>query len=186
MPKVLILYYSTYGHTERMAAAAAEGAASLAGTDAIIIGVPTRYGRMPARMANFLDQTGSLWAQGRLEGRVGSVFASTATQHGGQEITLFSVITTLLHFGMIVVGLPYSAAGQMRLDEITGGSPYGATTIAGGRGERQPSQNELDLVRAQGRRVAEITAHDALRPRRRGAGVRNVRRARWLSAGTGS
>jgi len=108
-------------------------------------------------MANFWDQTGGLWAKGALIGKVGSVFTSTATQHGGQETTLFSMITTLLHQGMIVVGLPYSAAGQMRLDEITGGSPYGATTIAGGKGERQPSENELELARFQGRHVAEVT-----------------------------
>lgn len=200
MPRILVLYYSTYGHTERMAGAAADGAGSVAGTDvtikrvpelmpetvarqagakldqqapiatpneladydAILFGVPTRYGRMAGQMANFLDQTGSLWAQGRLEGRIGSAFTSTATQHGGQETTLFSLITTMLHFGMIVVGLPYSAAGQMRLDEITGGSPYGASTIAGGRGERRPSANELDLVRQQGRRVAEIAARMTL------------------------
>jgi NAD(P)H dehydrogenase (quinone) len=196
MAKVLVLYYSTYGHTERMAEAAAEGARSVPGTevtvkrvpelmppdvakaagakldqkapvaqpleladyDAVMIGTPTRYGRMPGQMANFLDQTGSLWAQGKLNGKVGSAFTSTATQHGGQETTLFSVITNLLHFGMVVVGLPYSAAGQMRLDEITGGSPYGASTIAGGKGERQPSQNEIDLVKFQGKHVAEIAA----------------------------
>lgn len=196
MAKVLVLYYSTYGHTERMAQAAAEGARTVANTevtikrvpelmpreiaekagakldqaaliadplelanyDAIMIGTPTRYGRMSGQMANFLDQTGSLWAQGKLDGKVGSAFTSTATQHGGQETTLFSIITTMLHLGMIVVGLPYSAAGQMRLDEITGGSPYGATTIAGGKGERLPSANELELMRFQGRHVAEIAA----------------------------
>jgi NAD(P)H dehydrogenase (quinone) len=130
----------------------------LADYDAIMIGTPTRYGRMPGQMANFLDQTGSLWAQNRLVGKLGSAFTSTATQHGGQETTLFSVITNMLHLGLIVVGLPYSAAGQMRLDEITGGSPYGATTIAGGQGQRQPSENELELVRFQGRHVAEIAA----------------------------
>jgi NAD(P)H dehydrogenase (quinone) len=123
-----------------------------------MVGTPTRYGRMASQMANFLDQTGSLWAQGKLNGKVGSAFTSTATQHGGQETTLFSIITNLLHLGMVVVGLPYSAAGQMRLDEITGGSPYGATTIAGGKGERQPSANELELMRFQGRHVAEIAA----------------------------
>ena len=196
MAKVLVLYYSTYGHVERMAEAAAEGARQVAGTevtvkrvpelmppdvakaagvkldqkapvaqpleladyDSIMIGTPTRYGRMPGQMANFLDQTGSLWAQGKLNGKVGSAFTSTATQHGGQETTLFSIITNLLHLGLVVVGLPYSAAGQMRLDEITGGSPYGATTIAGGKGERQPSRNELELIRFQGRHVAEIAA----------------------------
>jgi NAD(P)H dehydrogenase (quinone) len=196
MAKVLVLYYSTYGHVERMAEAAAEGARSVPGTevtlkrvpelmppdvakaagakldqkapvaqpleladyDAIMIGAPTRYGRMPGQMANFLDQTGALWAQGKLNGKVGSAFSSTATQHGGQETTLFSIITNLLHLGLVVVGLPYSAAGQMRIDEITGGSPYGATTIAGGKGERQPSQNEIDLIKFQGRHVAEIAA----------------------------
>ena len=194
MPKILVLYYSTYGHIERMAEAVAEGARSdgaevvvkrvaelmpenvakaagakldqkapvadpheIAGYDAIIVGTPTRFGRVAAQMANFWDQTGGLWAKGALIGKVGSVFTSTATQHGGQETTLFSMITTLLHQGMIVVGLPYSAAGQMRLDEITGGSPYGATTIAGGKGERQPSENELELARFQGRHVAEVT-----------------------------
>jgi NAD(P)H dehydrogenase (quinone) len=193
MAKILVLYYSTYGHVERMAEAAAEGARSagaavdvkrvpelmppeiakkagakldqkapiakpeeLANYDAIIVGTPTRYGRVTAQMANFWDQTGGLWASGALVGKVGSAFTSTATQHGGQETTLFSVITTLLHQGMIVVGLPYAARGQMRLDEITGGSPYGATTIAGGKGERQPSENELELMRWQGRHVAEI------------------------------
>lgn len=196
MAKILVLYYSTHGHVERMAEAAAEGARSVAGSqvvikrvpelmpaealqkahaklnqpapiaspdelgdyDALIVGTPTRYGRMASQMASFLDQTGQLWLQGKLVGKVGSVFTSTATQHGGQETTLFSVITTLLHLGMIIVGLPYSAAGQMRMDEITGGSPYGATTIAGGSGERQPSENELDLMRFQGRQVAEVAA----------------------------
>jgi NAD(P)H dehydrogenase (quinone) len=195
MAKVLVLYYSTYGHVERLAEAVAEGARSVAGTevtvkrvpelmppevarqagakldqkapianplelgdyDAIIVGAPTRYGRMPGQMANFLDQTGALWAQGKLNGKVGSAFASTATQHGGQETTLMSIITNLFHLGLVVVGLPYSAQGQMRIDEITGGSPYGATTIAGGKGERLPSANELELARLQGRHVAEIT-----------------------------
>lgn len=196
MAKILILYYSTYGHTEKMAQAAAEGARSVQGSevtvkrvpelmpedvarkagakldqpapiaqpleladyDAIMIGTPTRYGRMPGQMANFLDQTGSLWLQGKLNGKPGAAFTSTATQHGGQETTLFSIITNMLHLGMVVVGLPYSAAGQMRLDEITGGSPYGATTIAGGKGERQPSENELELVRFQARLLADIAA----------------------------
>jgi NAD(P)H dehydrogenase (quinone) len=196
MAKILILYYSTYGHTEKMAQAAAEGARSVQGSevtvkrvpelmpedvarkagakldqpapiaqpleladyDGIMIGTPTRYGRMPGQMANFLDQTGSLWMQGKLNGKPGAAFTSTATQHGGQETTLFSIITNMLHLGMVVVGLPYSAAGQMRLDEITGGSPYGATTIAGGKGERQPSENELELVRFQARLLAEIAA----------------------------
>ena len=194
MTKVLVLYYSTYGHVETMAEAVAAGARSVPGTevtvkrvpelmppevarqagakldqaapvakpeelanyDAIIFGTPTRYGNMAGQMRNFLDQTGALWAKGALVGKVGSVFASTATQHGGQESTLLSFHATLLHLGMVVVGLPYSAQGQMRLDEITGGSPYGATTIAGGKGEREPSANELELARFQGRHVAEI------------------------------
>ena len=130
--------------------------AELPDYDAIIFGTPTRFGMMAAQMRNFLDQTGGLWAQGKLVGKVGSVFASTATQHGGQESTILSFHTTLLHQGMIIVGLPYSAKGQTRMDEITGGSPYGATTIAGGDGKRQPSENELELARFQGRHVAEI------------------------------
>ncbi|WP_120010544.1 NAD(P)H:quinone oxidoreductase [Teichococcus vastitatis] len=124
--------------------------------DAIIIGAGTRYGRMPSQMAAFLDQTGGLWARGALNGKVGAAFTSTATQHGGQETTLFSIITNLLHFGMMVVGLPYSFAGQMALDEVTGGSPYGASTIAGGDGSRQPSANELEGAHFQGRHVAAI------------------------------
>jgi NAD(P)H dehydrogenase (quinone) len=194
MTKVLVLYYSTYGHIERMAEAIAEGArgvdgvqvdikrvpetaplevaqaahfkldqaapiaqiADLADYDAVIVGVGTRFGRMSSQMASFLDQAGGLWASGALNGKVGSAFASTATQHGGQETTLFSVITNLLHFGMVIVGLPYSFQGQMRLDEITGGSPYGVTTIAGGQGQRLPSENELEGARFQGRHVAEI------------------------------
>jgi NAD(P)H dehydrogenase (quinone) len=126
--------------------------------DAIILGIPTRYGRMSSQMANFLDQTGALWARGALHGKVGSVMSSTATQHGGQETTLFSGITNLLHFGMVIVGLPYSYQGQMTLDEVVGGSPYGATTITGGQGQRQPSQNELEAARFQGRLVAETAA----------------------------
>jgi len=193
MSKVLVLYYSSYGHIEKMAGAVAEGARSagaevdimrvpelvpeevarssgykldqqapiarvedLEKYDAIVIGVGTRYGRMASQMANFLDQTGGLWARGALNGKVGSAFSSTATQHGGQETTLMAIHTNLLHFGMVTVGLPYSFAGQMRLDEITGGSPYGATTIAGGDGSRQPSENELEGARFQGRHVAEI------------------------------
>ena len=194
MTKVLVLYYSTYGHVETMAEAVAEGARSVPGAavtvkrvpelmplevaqragvkldqaaavakpteladyDAILIGTPTRYGRMASQMANFLDQTGSLWASNSLVGKVGSAFTSTASQHGGQEITLFSIITNLLHFGMVVVGLPYTAPAQLRLDEVTGGSPYGATTIAGSAGERQPSHNEIELARFQGRHVAEF------------------------------
>jgi NAD(P)H dehydrogenase (quinone) len=196
MAKVLVLYYSSYGHIETMAQAVAEGARSVSGTevtikrvpelmpedvaksagvkldqaapvaapaelanyDAIIIGTPTRFGGMAAQMRNFLDQTGGLWAKGSLIGKVGSVFASTATQHGGQESTILSVHTTLLHHGMVLVGLPYSWAGQTRMDEITGGSPYGATTIANGDGSRQPSENELEGARFQGRHVAEIAA----------------------------
>lgn len=193
MTKVLVLYYSMYGHVERMAAAVAEGAraagaevtvkrvaelvprAVLEGSgakldqaapeadpqeldryDAIILGCPTRYGRMAAQMAQFWDQTGGLWAKGALVGKVGSAFTSTATQHGGQETTLMAMHTMLFHHGMVLVGLPYAAQGQMRLDEITGGSPYGATTIAGPKGERQPSENELELARFQGRHVAEL------------------------------
>lgn len=193
--KVLVLYYSSYGHVETMAQAVAEGARAagaevdlrrvpetvpdetakkahfkldqaapvakvdeLANYDAIIVGAPTRYGRMSSQMAAFLDQTGALWASGALVGKVGSVFTSTATQHGGQETTLFSLMTNLLHFGMVIVGLPYAFQGQMRLDEVTGGAPYGATTIAGGKGERQPSENELEGARYQGRHVAAIAA----------------------------
>lgn len=192
MSKVLVLYYSSYGHIETMAQAVADGAratgatvdikrvpetaplevakaahfkldqaapiatvAELADYDAIIIGTPTRFGRMPSQMASFLDQAGGLWARGALNGKVGGAFTSTATQHGGQEVTLFSVITNLMHFGMIIVGLPYSYQGQMTLDEIVGGSPYGATTIAGGQGQRQPSANELDGARFQGKLIAE-------------------------------
>ena len=195
MAKILVLYYSMYGHIERMAGAVAEGArgtgaevavkrvpelvpqevleksgaklnqpvplASPQELDqygAIIIGCPTRYGRMAAQMAQFWDQNGGLWAQGRLIGKVGSAFTSTASQHGGQETTLMAIHTMLFHQGMVLVGLPYSAAGLVRLDEITGGSPYGATTIAGGKGERQPSENELELARFQGRHVAGVTA----------------------------
>lgn len=196
MTKVLVLYYSSYGHIETMAKAVAEGAASVPGTevvvkrvpelvpaevakashfkteqdapiatveelpeyDAIIFGTPTRFGMMAAQMRNFLDQTGGLWFQGKLIGKVGSVFASTATQHGGQESTILSFHTTLLHHGMVVVGLPYSAAAQMNMDEITGGSPYGATTLAKGDGSRQPSANELDMAKFQGAHVAKIAA----------------------------
>jgi NAD(P)H dehydrogenase (quinone) len=194
MSKVLILYYSSYGHIEQMAQAVAEGAREggaqvdikrvpetapqdvakaahfkldqdapiaqineLGEYDAVILGIPTRFGRMPAQMAAFLDQAGGLWQSGKLNGKVGSVFASTASQHGGQETTLFSGITNLLHFGMVIVGLPYSFAGQMGLAEVHGGSPYGATTIAAGDGSRQPSQIELDGARFQGKHVAEIT-----------------------------
>ncbi|HEX8406265.1 MAG TPA: NAD(P)H:quinone oxidoreductase [Duganella sp.] len=191
MSKVLVLYYSSYGHIEQMAHAVAEGAraagasvdvkrvpetvpqeiavsghfkidqdapvatvAELEHYDAIVIGAPTRYGRMPSQMAAFLDQTGGLWARGALNGKVGAAFTSTATQHGGQEQTLFSMITNLMHFGMVIVGLPYSHAGQMSIDEIVGGSPYGASTIAGGQGQRQPSEIDLNGARHQGELVA--------------------------------
>ena len=199
MAKVLVLYYSAYGHIEKMAEAVAEGAREagaqvdikrvpdlvpeeiarkshykldqkapvatiddLANYDAIIVGVGTRFGRMASQMANFLDQAGGLWAKGVLNGKVGGAFSSSATQHGGQEATLFSIIANLLHFGMVVVGLNYGFAGQRTLDEITGGSPYGATTITGADGARQPTQNELDGARYQGRVIAEtaIRLHD--------------------------
>ena len=195
MPKVLVLYYSAYGHIETMANAVAEGARAagatvdikrvpelvpeevarksyykmdqaapiatiedLANYDAIIVGTGTRFGRMASQMANFLDQAGGLWARGALNGKVGAAFTSSATQHGGNETTLFSIITNLLHFGMTIVGLPYSHQGQMTLEEITGGAPYGATTIAGGDGSRQPSQIELDGARHQGELVAKTAA----------------------------
>lgn len=132
--------------------------AELADYDAIIIGAGTRFGRLPSQMAAFLDQAGGLWAKGALNGKVGGAFTSTATQHGGQETTLFSIITNLLHFGMVIVGLDYGHAGQMTLDEITGGSPYGASTIAGGDGSRKPSENELVGARYQGRKIAETAA----------------------------
>jgi NAD(P)H dehydrogenase (quinone) len=193
MAKVLVLYYSAYGHIETMAEAVAEGARSaganvdikrvpelvpeeiakksyykldqkapiakiedLAEYDAIIVGTGTRFGRMASQMANFLDQAGGLWASGNLNGKVGAAFSSTATQHGGQETTLFSIITNLMHFGLVIVGLNYGFGGQQKLDEVTGGSPYGATTITGGDGSRQPSANELDGARYQGRQVAEV------------------------------
>ena len=129
--------------------------ADLTNYDAIVVGAPTRFGRMPSAMGSFWEQAGSLWAAGALNGKVGGAFTSTATQHGGNEMTLFSIIANLLHFGLIVVGLPYSFAGQMTIDEITGGAPYGATTIAGGKGERKPSDNELDGARYQGKLIAE-------------------------------
>jgi NAD(P)H dehydrogenase (quinone) len=195
MSKVLVLYYSSYGHIEKMAGAVAAGAREagaevavkrvpelvpedvarksgfkldqaapvatvdeLADYEAIILGVPTRFGNMPAQMKNFLDQTGGLWAKGKLVGKVGSVFTSTATQHGGQESTILSTHTVLLHQGMVIVGLPYTFQGQTKIDEVTGGSPYGASTIAGGDGSRQPSENELAGARFQGRHVAGIAA----------------------------
>ena len=126
--------------------------------DAIILGVPTRFGNMPAQMKNFLDQTGGLWAQGKLIGKVGSVFTATASQHGGQESTILSTHTVLLHHGMVIVGLPYSFAGQTGVAEVTGGSPYGASTIADGDGSRQPSENELAGARFQGRHVAQLAS----------------------------
>jgi len=128
----------------------------LAGYDAIIVGTGTRFGRMSSQMASFLDQCGGLWASGALNGKVGGAFAATNTQHGGQEATLFSILTNLLHFGLVTVGLPYSYAAQMSTDEIVGGSPYGATTIAGGDGSRQPSKIDLDGARYQGRHIADI------------------------------
>lgn len=193
MAKVLVLYYSSWGHVEQMALAAAEGAREagaevtvkrvpelvpeevarqfhykldqqapvadpneLANYDAIIFGTPTRFGNMAAQMKQFLDQTGGLWAKGALVGKVGSVITSTASQHGGQETTLTSFHTVLLHHGMVIVGLPYSFQGQNGVEEVKGGSPYGATTIASGDGSRQPSQVELDGARYQGRHVATI------------------------------
>lgn len=196
--KVLVLFYSTFGHVYRLAQAIAEGAREVAGADvvlrrvpetlppeviqamgateaqkafadvpvaavgeladadAIIFGTPTRFGSMAGQMRQFLDATGGLWAKGKLIGKVGSVFVSSATQHGGQESTILSFHTTLLHHGMVIVGLPYSFPGQGRIDEVTGGSPYGASTIAGGKGERLPSENELAGARFQGRHVAQI------------------------------
>jgi NAD(P)H dehydrogenase (quinone) len=195
MTKVLVLYYSSWGHIEQMAYAAAEGAREagaevvvkrvpelvpeavaqaahyktdqkapiatveeLPEYDAIIFGTPTRYGTMTAQMKNFLDQTGGLWAQGKLIGKVGSVFTSAATQHGGQEATILTTLPVLLHHGMVVVGLPYSFQGQMGVDQIRGGSPYGASTTAGGDGSRQPTEVDLDGARFQGRHVAQIAA----------------------------
>jgi NAD(P)H dehydrogenase (quinone) len=192
MAKILVLYYSSYGHIETMAQAVAEGARQagaqvdikrvpetapaeiakaahfkldqkapvasiddLANYDGVIIGAPTRFGRLAGQMAVFLDQAGGLWMRGALNGKVGGAFTSTATQHGGQETTLFSIITNMLHFGMTIVGLPYSHQGQMTLDEIVGGSPYGATTIAGGAGQRQPSELDLAGARHQGQLIAE-------------------------------
>lgn len=192
MAKVLVLYYSAYGHIEAMANAVAEGAREagaqvdikrvpelvppdvakashykldqaapvatiedLANYDAVVIGTGTRFGRMASQMSNFLDQAGGLWARGALNGKVGGAFTSTATQHGGQETTLFSIITNLLHFGMVVVGLNYGFGDQMRLDQITGGAPYGATTITGGDGSRQPSETEIAGARYQGKTIAE-------------------------------
>jgi NAD(P)H dehydrogenase (quinone) len=195
MAKVLVLYYSSYGHIETMANAIADGAraagasvdirrvpetvpeniakaahfkldqaapmatvAELENYDAIVVGTGTRYGRMSSQMAAFLDQTGGLWMRGAFVGKVGAAFASSGTQHGGQEMTLFSIITNLLHFGMTIVGLPYSHQGQMVIDEVVGSAPYGATTIAGGDGSRQPSEIELAGARHQGELVARTAA----------------------------
>jgi NAD(P)H dehydrogenase (quinone) len=193
MPRILVLYHSTYGHIETMAGAVAEGARSVEGAvvdikrvpelvpdelaaasgykldqaapiatvadlenyDAVIVGAGTRYGTAASQMRNFWDQSGGVWMKGALVGKVGSVFTSTATQHGGQETTLIGLIQTLLHHGMLIAGLPYAWAGQSRIDELTGGSPYGATTITGGDGSRMPSENELEGARWQGRYVAE-------------------------------
>jgi NAD(P)H dehydrogenase (quinone) len=195
MAKVLVLYYSAYGHIETMAHAVAEGARSagatvevkrvpetvpeaiakashfkldqaapiakpeeLANYDAIIVGAPTRFGRMPSAMGSFWEQAGALWMSGALHGKVGGAFTSSATQHGGNETTLFSIIANLMHFGMVIVGLPYSHVGQMTLDEVAGGAPYGATTIAGGQGQRQPTKIELDGARHQGELIAKTAA----------------------------
>ena len=146
------------GHFKLDQAAPVATVAELETYDAIILGTPTRYGRISSQLASFLDQTGGLWARGALNGKVGAAFTSTASQHGGQETTLFSLITNLLHLGLVVVGLPYSFQGQLKLDEVTGGSPYGATTIAAGDGSRQPSETELAGARFQGRLVAETAA----------------------------
>jgi NAD(P)H dehydrogenase (quinone) len=193
MAKVLVLYYSTYGHIETMANAVAEGARAtgaqvdvkrvpetvpeavakgayfkldqaapvatvdeLVNYDAILVGVPTRFGRIASQMAAFWDGAGALWAKGALNGKIGGVFTSTATQHGGNELTLMSMIANLMHFGLTIVGLPYSHQGQMRIDEVVGGSPYGATTVAGGKGERQPSETDLAGAKFQGKLVAEL------------------------------
>jgi NAD(P)H dehydrogenase (quinone) len=196
MAKVLVLYYSMYGHIETMSAAVAEGARSVPGTevtvmrvpetipadqaaargvkvdqkapvatpddlanfDAIIFGTPTRFGNMAGQMRTFLDQTGGLWMKGALVGKVGSVFASTGTQHGGQETTITSFHNTLIHHGMVIVGVPYACAGLVKMDEVTGGTPYGATTMANTDGSRQPTQNELEIARYQGKHVAGIAA----------------------------
>lgn len=196
MAKVLVLYYSSYGHIEQMADAVAEGArgagaevdirrvaetaprevveaahfktdtahpqlddpAELANYDAIIVGAPTRFGRMPSQMAAFWDKAGGLWAKGALNGKVGAAFTSTATQHGGQEVTLFSMLTNLLHFGLVIVGLDYGYEGHQGVTEVHGTTPYGASTIADGDGSRQPSSVDLDGARYQGRRVAEVAS----------------------------
>lgn len=194
MTRILVLYYSMYGHIETMARAVEQGAArvpavdvtvkrvpdlvpeevaraagakleqsaplaepdELADYDAVIFGTPTRFGNMCAQMRNFLDQTGRLWQSGKLIGRAASVFSSTNTQHGGQETTIVSFHTTLLHLGFVVVGVPYSAQGLFEIAEVSGGSPYGATTIAGPDGSRTPSENELQIARFQGEHVARV------------------------------
>lgn len=199
MTKILVLYFSMYGHTENMANAVATGARTIEGTevtvkrvpdlvpedvarkagakldqaapvatvdelpnyDAIIFGTPTRFGNMCAQMRNFLDQTGELWLNGNLIGKVGSVFTSTATQHGGQETTITSFHTTLLHQGMLIVGVPYSCKELMNMSEVSGGSPYGAGTLAGGDGLRQPSENELAIAHFQGEHVARIAKNQS-------------------------
>ena len=195
MTKVLVLYYSSYGHVEQLAYAEAEGARAagatvdvkrvpetvpeetakasyfkldqpapiakveeLANYDAIIVGAPTRFGRMPSAMGSFWEQGGQLWMSGALIGKVGGAFTSSATQHGGNENTLFSIISNLMHFGLIIVGLPYSHPGQGTLDEIVGGAPYGATTVAGSQGQRHPSKIELDGARHQGGLIAKVAA----------------------------
>jgi NAD(P)H dehydrogenase (quinone) len=195
MTKVLVLYYSSYGHIEKMAYAVAEGAreagatvdvkrvpenvpeeiakasyfkldqpapiatpGELANYDAVVVGAPTRFGRMPSAMGSFWEQAGGLWQSGAMVGKVGGAFTSSGTQHGGNETTLFSIITNLMHFGFVIVGLPYSYAGQMTLDEVVGGAPYGVTTIAGTKGERQPSQLELDGAKHQGALIAKTAA----------------------------
>jgi NAD(P)H dehydrogenase (quinone) len=195
MTKVLVLYYSAYGHTERMAEAVAEGARGagadvvvrrvpetlqedaaraahvkldqaaqvatveeLPEYDAIIVGTPTRFGRMPSQMAAFWDRTGPLWMRGALVGKLGAAFTSTGSQHGGQETTLFSIITNLLHQGMVITGLPYAFQGQLAMGEVTGGTPYGASTLSSGDGSRQPSANELEGARFLGKHVAELAA----------------------------
>lgn len=223
MAKILVLYYSAYGHVEQMAQAVAEGVRSVAGAevtvkrvpelvpedvakkagmklnqkapvatvqelvdyDAIIFGTPTRFGNMTAQMRNFLDQTGGLWVQGALVGKVASVFASTGTQHGGQETTITSFHHTLLHQGMIIVGLPYSFAGLTNMKEITGGTPYGATTLAGADGSRQPIANELDGARFQGRHVAEIAARLEKGAGERGPAPKEMQNPSETVGGTG-
>ena len=158
VPETVPLEIAQAAHFKLDQAAAVAKIEDLADYDAIVVGAGTRFGRMNSQMASFLDQAGGLWARGALNGKVGGAFTSTATQHGGQETTLFSIITNLLHFGMVIVGLDYGHAGQMTLDEITGGSPYGATTIAAGDGSRKPSANDLAGARYQGRRIAETAA----------------------------